>query len=377
MKITLVHGFFLPIPPVAGGAMEKIWWRLAREFAVRGHEVVSISRRWPGFPDRETSHGVHLLRRPGHDHSRHLPINLLLDSLWSLRALRHLPAADILVSNNVALPALAPRLAPRVGRLVANLNRYPKGQLRTWGRVARIQAASAAIAAAAARQAPALASRIRLTPNPVDLSLFEPHARHRPPGTPLTLGFTGRLHPEKGLELLAAAARHLATLSDLPPWRIVLRGPADIPRGGGGPAFESKLLALAGPLVADGRWQHAPPEFDATRLAATYHDYDLFVYPTRAELGEALPVAVLEALAAGVPVVATGLACFNDYVIPGRTGQTVPLAADARAWAEALATLIRDPDIRNRLASHTRSTVDHLDYPAQAESMLADFATLT
>ncbi|MCX6936319.1 MAG: glycosyltransferase family 4 protein [Verrucomicrobia bacterium] len=376
MKITLVHGFFLPIPPVAGGAMEKIWWRLAREFAARGHEVVSISRRWPGFPQSEFLEGVHLHRRPGHDHSRHLPLNLLLDALGSLRALRHLPAADILVSNNVALPALAPRLTPRAGRLVANLNRYPKGQLRTWGRVARIQAASASIAAAAARQAPALASRIRLTPNPVDLALFNTPARPRPPDTPLTLGFTGRLHPEKGLELLAAAARHLATLPDLPPWRIVLRGPADIPRGGGGPAFEAKLLALAGPLVAEGRWQHAPPEFDATRLAATYHNYDLFVYPTRAELGEALPVAVLEALAAGVPVVATDLACFNDYVVPGRSGRILPLSADARAWAETLATLIRAPGTRARLAAQTRATVAHLDYPAQAESMLADFATL-
>ena len=112
MKITIVHGFFLPIPPVAGGAMEKIWWRLAREFAARGHEVVSVSRRWGDWPAEETREGVRLLRLPGRDHSRRLPINLIRECRWSLRVLRRLPPADVLVSPTVALPALAPCLAP-------------------------------------------------------------------------------------------------------------------------------------------------------------------------------------------------------------------------------------------------------------------------
>ncbi len=361
MKITLVHGFFLPIPPVAGGAMEKIWWRLAGEFVRRGHHVVSISRRWPGFPNEEIIDGVRLLRLPGHDHSKRLAINLILDARWSLQVLRHLPAADILISNNVLLPALAPRLKPSAGRLVANLNRYPKGQLRTWGSIARLQAASQTIADAAHTQAPRLAPLIRVTPNPVDLTLFAPATRPRSTSTPITLGFTGRMHPEKGLELLAKAARHLAMRHDLPAWRIVLRGPVDIPRGGAGPDFADKLLELAGPLVADGRWQHAPPEFDATRLADTYRDYDLFVYPTQAEHGEALPVAVLEALASGVPVVATGLSCFHGYIIPGQTGKTLPLDASPLDWADTLASLILDQEQRTQLAHNARSAVSHLD----------------
>lgn len=376
MKITVVHGFFLPIPPLAGGAMEKIWWRLAREFAARGHEVVSISRRWPGLPDTETREGVRLLRLPGRDHSRRLPLNLVYDARWSLRVLRALPPADILVSNNVALPALAPLFAPRAGLLVANLNRYPKGQLRTWRRIARLQAASPAIAEAVRLQAPQLVPLTRVTPNPVDLALFPEEAPQRAPGAPFTFGFTGRFHPEKGLELLAAAARLLATTPGLPPWRIVLRGPTDIPRGGAGEAFAQKLLALAGPLVAEGRWRHEPPEFDAARLAATYRDQDAFVYPTQAELGEALPVAVLEALAAGLPVVATDLSCFSGYVVPGRTGATVPLAASPAAWAEALAALLRDPARHARLARNTRASVACLDFPAQADAMLTDFASL-
>lgn len=356
--------------------MEKIWWRLAREFAARGHEVVSISRRWPGFPDDETREGVRMLRLPGRDHSRRLPLNLVYDAFWSLQTLRRLPPADIVVSNNVALPALAPLLAPRAGRMVANLNRYPKGQLRTWRRVARIQAASPAIAAAAITQAPRLASLIRVTPNPIDLSLFAEPRPRRASDAPIVLGFIGRLHPEKGLELLAAAARLLAKIPGLPPWRIVLRGPADVPRGGGGEAFARRLLELAGPLVADGRWLHEPPEFDPARLAAAYRGYDLFVYPTQAEHGEALPVAVLEALAAGLPVVATGLSCFDGYLTHERNGLSVPLGASPADWAESLARLLRDPSLRERLAEKTRPAVASLDFPSQAEIMLADFASL-
>lgn len=376
MRITIVHGFFLPIPPVAGGAMEKIWWRFAREFSARGHHVVSISRCWPGFPHKELREGVALMRLPGCDHSRHLPVNLLLDALWSLRVLRHLPVADILVCNNVALPALAPRMVPRAGRVVANLNRYPKGQLRSWGRIARLQAASPAIARAALRQAPALAPVVRVTPNPVDLSLFRATTSPRSPEAPVTLGFTGRLHPQKGLETLVAAARLLATRPKLPPWRIVLRGPVDVPRGGGGEPFARRLLDMAGPLADDGRWTHLEPEFDPVRLSAAYRDYDIFVYPTQAEHGEALPVAVLEALASGLPVVATDLSCFDGYVLPGRNGRLLPLRAPPEAWADALAGLLGDPDLRARWADRARESVATLDFPAQAAAMLEDFGSL-
>jgi glycosyltransferase involved in cell wall biosynthesis len=359
--------------------MEKIWWRLACEFAQRGHDVLSISRRWEGLPHEEIINGVRVLRLPGNDHSSRLPINLILDARWSIQVLRHLPPADILISNNVLLPALAPRLKPAAGRLVANLNRYPKGQLSTWGGIARLQAASPAIARAALRQAPFLAPLINVTPNPVDLALFYPLTEPRPlhSGRPITLGFAGRLHPEKGLLLLAEAARLLATKTNLPPWEIVLRGPTDIPRGGGGHEFEARLLAAASPLVATGRWRHEPPEYDPERLAAAYRACDLFVYPTRAEFGEALPVAVLEALACGLPVVATDLACFHGVVRPGENGCVLPLGADAASWADTLGRLLSSPELLHRLSLRARAAVAHLDYPAQAESMLADFAHLS
>jgi len=81
MRITIVMGFFLPVPPVAGGATEKIWFRLAREFAAAGHAVTLVSRRWPGCPSRETIDGITMIRVRGFDHTRRLPLNLLFDGL--------------------------------------------------------------------------------------------------------------------------------------------------------------------------------------------------------------------------------------------------------------------------------------------------------
>jgi len=378
MKITLTHGFFLPVPPAAGGAMEKMWWMLASEFAARGHEVVSLSRRWPGWPDDEVRDGVRCLRLPGSAHTRRLSLNLLLDALWSLRLLRRLPPADILVTNNVLLPALASRLRPAAGRVVVNLNRMPKGQLRVYGRVARIQVPSTAVSDAVARSVPALVERVKIFPNVITCGPLAAARRPAPVDAPLRIGYIGRIHPEKGLELLVLAAALLARQSDLPAWSLTLRGPVDIPRGGGGEPFLQRLRSLAAPLFDDGRLAFAPAEFDPAALASAYGALDLFAYPSLAASGETFGVSVAEAMASGAVPVVSDLACFTDLVTHGRNGLVFPRAASdpAAALAEALASLLRDPARRAALAATARRDAARCDLPAVADAMLEDFHTL-
>jgi glycosyltransferase involved in cell wall biosynthesis len=375
MTITIVCGFLLPVPPVAGGAMEKMWWRLARLYVRRGHRVTLISRRWPGWADEETVDGVRLLRVPGFDHRQHLWQNLLLDALWGLRVLRALPDADILVTNTVALPVFVRHLCARAGLLVVNLNRYPKGQVRWYGRAARIQAASGIIASAATKQAPARAAVVRLIPNPVDCSLFAGPPPIRKSGAPLTIGFMGRIHAEKGLLTLASAAALLARETDLPPWRIVLRGPTEVARGGGGADFIDRLQATAPDLWRDGRLALAPALNDPAELARAYRSLDVFCYPTEAAEGEAHPVAVLEAMAAGLPVVATDLPCFADQLRSGENALLVPMG-ETDALAAGLARLLRDGGLRDTLGRRAREAIWALDDGVIADQHLADFAEL-
>ena len=375
MKITIVCGFFLPVPPVAGGAVEKIWWRLARIYAARGHSVTLISRRWDGFPDAETVEGVRLLRVSGWNHCPRLWQNLLLDARWALRVLLALPAADILITNTVTLPVFVHHLCPTAGLLVVNLNRFPKGQVRWYKHASRLQAASRAIAEAATRQAPALADRVLVVPNPVDCHAFTGLPPSRPPTAPLRIGFIGRITAEKGLNTLVAAARYLARQVDLPPWQLILLGPADVPRGGGGEAFLSQLRQTAPELWLTDRIILKPPLFESAPLAQAYLSLDVFCYPTEAATGEAHPVAVLEAMASGLPIVATNLACFADQLQTETNSLLVP-PADPAALAAALARLLRDDSLRSRLGTSARVTIWALDDQAIATQHLTDFATL-
>ena len=107
LKITIVQGAFLPIPPLLGGAVEKVWFALGREFAAAGHEVTHISRRYGDLSHQETLDGVRHIRIAGYDTPRSLVVLKLMDLLYSRRVLRHLPPADMLVTNTFWLPVLA------------------------------------------------------------------------------------------------------------------------------------------------------------------------------------------------------------------------------------------------------------------------------
>jgi hypothetical protein len=86
MKITIVLGAFFPVPPLMGGAVEKVWFALSQEFVRLGHEVVQISRSHPDLPAAEEIEGVQHLRVRGHSQPRSILWLKWLDLLYSLRA---------------------------------------------------------------------------------------------------------------------------------------------------------------------------------------------------------------------------------------------------------------------------------------------------
>lgn len=86
-------------------------------------------------------------------------------------------------------------------------------------------------------------------------------------------------------------------------------------------------------------------------LLRLFADADLFVFPTR---GDCLPLAVMEALAAGLPVVTTAVGALPEAVTQGETGWIVP-PDDPRALTEALSELARDGLLRANLAAKARA----------------------
>ncbi|MEZ4651925.1 MAG: glycosyltransferase family 4 protein, partial [Candidatus Eisenbacteria bacterium] len=79
-----------------------------------------------------------------------------------------------------------------------------------------------------------------------------------------------------------------------------------------------------------------------------YARADLFAAP--ATHGESFGIVLLEALAAGLPVLASSIPGYRDVLEPSNAGRTAP-PGDVDGWAEGLETLIRSADLRCELGA--------------------------
>lgn len=371
MKITIVLGAFFPVPTVMGGAVEKIWSALAREFAARGHEVTLISRAVPQFAEREVVDGVHYVRVPGFDTPRSLLRLKFLDLIYSWRVRRVLPPADILVTNTFWLPLLA--RDPSRGKLYVHVGRYPKGQMWLYHNAARLQAPSQDIADAIGRQARRWKNKIVAIPYPrpsaSDTSVIPTNGRDK------IVLFVGRVHPEKGVHLLveAFAALRGGVLAD---WKLVIVGPTETNKGGGGPEYLRRLQQSAS--ATSDRVAFRGSVFEEAKLAAAFRAARLFVYPSLAARGETFGLAPLEAMTHGCAVMVSDLGCFRDFIVPDETGFVFQYnAANPReALAQALQRAVSDPATMARVAESGRLKSEAFSIDRVADKFLADFASL-
>ena len=67
MKITILHGAFLPVPAIRGGAVGKAWDALGKAFANNGHKVTHISRKHDELNEEERIGNVHHIRIRGYN----------------------------------------------------------------------------------------------------------------------------------------------------------------------------------------------------------------------------------------------------------------------------------------------------------------------
>jgi glycosyltransferase involved in cell wall biosynthesis len=185
--------------------------------------------------------------------------------------------------------------------------------------------------------------RVVLRPHGVDLERFRPRS-----GSGSGVLSVGNLDPAKGfdvaVEALAALRREGRNVS----WRVVGSGPerkrlARLARRLG----VSEAFELAGRLEGEG-------------LVRAYAAAAVFAAPSRILPNggrDGLPNVVLEAMAVGVPVVASAVAALPEIVEDGRTGLLVP-PEDPRALARAVARLLDDRALGERLARQARERVE-------------------
>ena len=97
--------------------------------------------------------------------------------------------------------------------------------------------------------------------------------------------------------------------------------------------------------------------------------FDAFVLPSRQE---GFPLAVVEAMLAGVPVVAADVGSVGEAVVDGETGLLAP-AGDAQAFAERLRRLLAEPELARQLGENGRGRAQAL---FTAEAMARAFDAL-
>src|SRR5581483_4326526 len=90
---------------------------------------------------------------------------------------------------------------------------------------------------------------------------------------------------------------------------------------------------------------HTGVEPNSERLLRLFAEADAFVLPSRAEC---LAVALMEAAAAGLPIVTTNVGALGEAVRPGSSGFLIP-ADDPRALRQALSALLDDAAQRSRM----------------------------
>ncbi len=367
MRITIVQGAFLPVPPVLGGGVEKIWFALGREFASRGHTVTHISRTYEAFAQEEVLDGVRHVRLPGFDTPRSLVQLKWRDLRYSRRVLGVLPKADVLVTNTFWLPLLWPK--PDAGKLYVHVARYPKGQLRFYSRAIRLQTVSRAVRNAICAQAPRLAQRVKVIPNFVPRSVSTAVESSRRQQSIL---YVGRIHPEKGIHLLVGAFAQLCA-EGLRGWKLRIVGPWEVMKGGGGESYLNRLRDKSREVRDLVEWPG--PIFDVNALNAQYGQSSFFVYPSLAERGESFGLAPLEAMAAGCPPIVSSLECFHDFIQAGKNGWIFDHrgADPAKNLAEALRTVIATADDLQLVRECAQCTAREFSLTKVADQFLSDF----
>jgi glycosyltransferase involved in cell wall biosynthesis len=162
------------------------------------------------------------------------------------------------------------------------------------------------------------------------------------PSEALVIGYVGRIVKDKGIEDLAAAwARLRQRHADL---YLVLIGQEE--------AQDPIALATRQALKQDSRVVFTG---EVSNPAPYYSAMDMVVLPT---YREGFPVVPLEAAAMGLPVVTTTVDGCPEAVVHGVTGILVP-PRHSRLLAEALETLISDPEMRQRLGQAGRHRALH------------------
>ena len=195
-------------------------------------------------------------------------------------------------------------------------------------------------------------NKIELIPNGIDPAVFPPHEYS---SRPRRIAMVACLREEKRIDVLITAASRI--LAHYPDAEFLIAGDG---------TCREQLVAQARESGVIDRFQFLGHRDDVPAVLA---QADLFVLPSRSE---ASPNSVIEAMAAGLPVVASNVGGIPELVADGRTGRLVP-PGNPNALAGALLDLLEHPE---RAAEFGRAGRRRIEQTYSFDRMVEQFETL-
>jgi glycosyltransferase involved in cell wall biosynthesis len=359
--VKIVHS--LTSGEAAGGQVVAL--QLARAARAAGHECAFVAPDDGPFLEQARAEGFAT-------HRVELGRLFRLDGALRLALLLRRERADVLHTHTPLVATILGRMSGRLARVpvVSHVhieNHFPPRPLQAalyrWldNVTARSSAALVTVSHAtkeALERQGYPRGRIAVVYNGVAPASAEPATLDLPAGRKV-VGEIARLAEVKGQRTLVRACAELDV-------SVVLVG-ADLEQGG---AYRRLLEREAAALGMADRVTFTGYRADASALLRAF---DVLALPSTIE---GLPLVVLEAMAAGVPVVATPVGGVGELVRDGETGLLVP-PEDPEALAAALRRLLDEPETAQRLAEAARAQVaERFSERVMCERVLAVYEDL-
>lgn len=374
MRILVINYEF---PPLGGGA-GNVSACIARHIAGQGVKVAVLTSHFKGLSHEEVIdgyevHRVPVLRRHVYKCSIYEMFTFVVSSIvpsWRLARrfrpdLVHIHSGFptgplgywlkitlgipyVMTLHGGEVPGFLPEEIGTLQKILAPATRI------VWNAASAVIAVSDGLRDLSLQAVPAV--DIQVIPNGVDCQYFSPAPMRKERSGPWRLLFVGRVVRQKGLSYLLDALAAMKACGTTG-WRLRIVGDGPMR-----PRLEAQAAQYG---ITD--WVEFTGWLPFEQIPTEMRSADLFVLPS---IVEGMPLVLLQAMACGLPVVATEVPGSVDLVHPGRNGLLVP-AKDATAMAKVLTSLLADETLCSEMGECSRKIALTMDWSEIARSYFA------
>lgn len=360
VKVLHVGTEWVPIPPITGGALEIWVLEVSKKLREMGWEVSIVSAYDPSLPLYEIIDNIDIHRIPTFFKQRQPLEKYLGHSVFCLFA--SLKATmlnvDLVHVQNVyrMLPVLK-IMRRNIPTVISVQNEPLLRHISTfcYKMADAIHVPSRFMRSSLITNSKVEPTKISVIYNGVDLGLFNPKntgnfREEIQVGTDPMVLYVGRISPIKGVQFLIQAIQRVQ--KRCPKAKFVFVGPCAYGVGYKSNAFYRHFVKS---FAGDENIIYLGLITDRNKLAQLYAGADIFVLPSIWQ--DPSPMVVVEAMASGLPVIASNVGGIPEMVKDWENGLLVP-PRDPEALAEAVEFLLENDDVRETMGLKSRSEAE-------------------